>query len=66
MKFKKQLSLFCLIAVVEIPLNDLFSQKSSDKPTRQILMEAFSKGNYEKAYTEFRELLAYLSKGSFV
>jgi hypothetical protein len=62
MNFKKQFILFCLLAVVEIPLNDLFSQIVQTKPTRQSSFEAFSQGNYEKAYTQFRELLLTYTK----
>lgn len=62
MNFKKQFILFCLIALVEIPLNNLFSQSVQTKPTRQSSFEAFSQGNYEKAYTQFRELLLTYTK----
>ena len=62
MKLKKQIILFCLIMVIEIPFNNLFSQNIQTKPTRQSSFEAFSQGNYEKAYTEFRELLLTYSK----
>jgi hypothetical protein len=61
MKMKKQIILFCFILVAELPMNNLFSQ-NSQKPTRQSSFEAFSQGNYEKAYTEFRELLLTYSK----
>jgi hypothetical protein len=56
LKLKKQIILFCFLLVAELPLNNLFSQ-NIQKPTRQSSFEAFSQGNYEKAYTEFRELL---------
>lgn len=62
MNFKKQFILFCLIALVEMPLNVLFSQSVQTKPTRQSSFEAFSQGNYEKAYTQFRELLLTYTK----
>jgi hypothetical protein len=62
MNFKKQFILFCLLAVVEIPLNNLFSQIVQTKPTRQSSFEAFSQGNYEKAYSQFRELLITYTK----
>jgi tetratricopeptide (TPR) repeat protein len=48
--------------VIEIPFNNLFSQNVQTKPTRQSSFEAFSQGNYEKAYNEFRELLLTYSK----
>src|ERR1035437_3774510 len=62
MKLKKQIILLCLITVIEIPFNNLFSQTVQTKPTRQSSFEAFSQGNYEKAYTEFRELLLTYTK----
>jgi hypothetical protein len=62
MKLKKLLFLFCLITVVEIPFINLFSQIVQTKPSRQSSFEAFSQGNYEKAYTEFRELLLTYTK----
>jgi tetratricopeptide (TPR) repeat protein/predicted HTH domain antitoxin len=34
----------------------LFSQENSVKPTRQSALDAFSKGNYEKALIQFKEL----------
>jgi tetratricopeptide (TPR) repeat protein len=48
--------------VIEIPYNYLISQNIQTKPTRQSSFEAFSKGNYEEAYTEFRELLLTYTK----
>ena len=62
MKLKKQIILFCLIMVIELSFSNLFSQISQSKPTRQSSFEAFSKGNYEKAYIEFSELLKTYSK----
>jgi hypothetical protein len=61
MKLKKQIILFCFLLVAELPFSNLFSQ-NIQKPTRQSSFEAFSQGNYEKAYTEFRELLLTYSK----
>jgi hypothetical protein len=43
--------------IIEISFNNLFSQNVQQKPSRQSSFEAFSQGNYEKAYSEFRELL---------
>ena len=54
---KKQIGLFCLLMVIEIPFGNLFSQNIQTKPTRQSSFEAFAQGNYEKAYKEFSELL---------
>jgi hypothetical protein len=62
MKLKKQIVLFCLLTIIEIPFNNLFSQNIPAKPTRQSSFEAFSQGNYEKAYTQFSELLVTYSK----
>lgn len=62
MKLKKQIVLFGLFMVIEMPLNVLFSQNIQTKPSRQSSFESFSQGNYEKAYTEFRELLRTYSK----
>jgi hypothetical protein len=62
MKLKKQIILFCLILVIYIPFNNLYSQNIQAKPTRQSSFEAFSQGNYEKAYNEFRELLLTYTK----
>jgi tetratricopeptide (TPR) repeat protein len=62
MNFKKQIILFCIITVIEIPFNNLISQTVQIKPTRQSSFEAFSQGNFEKAYAEFTELLKTYSK----
>jgi hypothetical protein len=61
LKLKKQIILFCFVLVTGLPVNNLFSQ-NIQKPTRQSSFEAFSQGNYEKAYNEFRELLLTYSK----
>ena len=61
MKLKKKVIFICFLLVAELPLNNLFSQ-NIPKPTRQSSFEAFSQGNYEKAYAEFRELLLTYSK----
>ena len=62
MKLKKQIILFWLIMVIELSFNNLFPQNIQTKPTRQSSFEAFSQRNYEKAYSEFRELLLTYSK----
>jgi len=62
MKWKRQLILFLIIFVAGSSFNDLFSQNVAPKPSRQSSMEAFSKGNYEQAYGEFRQLLLTYSK----
>jgi tetratricopeptide (TPR) repeat protein len=62
MKLKKQIILFLLILVIGSSFNTLYSQNIQSKPTRQSSFEAFSKGNYEQAYSEFSELLLTYSK----
>ena len=62
MNLKKQIFLFCLFMIIESSVNDLFSQVNQTKPTRQSSFEAFSQGNYQRAYNEFRELLKTYTK----
>jgi hypothetical protein len=62
LKCKKQVVLFFIILVLVSSLNELFSQNTPAKPTRQSSMEAFSSGNYQQAYSEFRQLLQTYSK----
>jgi len=62
MKLKEKIIVFCILMVIEISFNNLFSQIVQIKPTRQSSFEAFSQGNYEKAYGQFRELLLTYSK----
>jgi hypothetical protein len=50
---------FFIIIVKEIPL---FSQDTGMKVSRQSSIEAYSKGDYEKAYSSFNELLATYPK----
>jgi len=53
-----------IIVIIFFSLSAGFAsaQTSTTKPTRQSSLEAFSKGNYEKAYQEFSELLLTYSK----
>ena len=62
MKLKYTIILFCLIQVIQMPSEILFSQGVEAKPTRQSSLEAFSQGNFEKAYIQFRELLLTYNK----
>jgi hypothetical protein len=62
MKLKKHIILFCLFVMVHLPVNYLYSQANSAKPTRQSSFEAFSQGNYEKAFNQFTELLVTYPK----
>jgi hypothetical protein len=59
---KKLLIRFLIIVMSGSSYNYLFSQNESVKPSRQSSMEAFSKGNYEKAYREFKVLLLTYTK----
>jgi tRNA(Ser,Leu) C12 N-acetylase TAN1 len=62
LKLSKQSIVLMLIMVYATNFNVLFSQDAINKPTRQSSLEAFSKGNYEQAYSEFRELLLTYSR----
>ena len=62
MKLKKQIIPLLLILVIGSSDYDLYSQNIPAKPSRQSSLEAFSKGNYEQAYKEFKELLLTYSK----
>jgi tetratricopeptide (TPR) repeat protein len=62
MKLKKHIILLSLLWVALLPGNNLFSQDVAVKPTRQSSFEAFSQGNYEKAYNQFKELLVTYTK----
>lgn len=54
--------MFSLILIITTSFHDLYSQDIRSKPTRQSSLDAFSKGNYEEAYKEFKELLSSYSK----
>jgi tetratricopeptide (TPR) repeat protein len=62
MKLKNPIISICLIILVQLPAEILFSQNAQAKPTRQSSTEAFSQGNYEKAYAQFSELLLIYPK----
>lgn len=57
MKLKKEIIPLLLIFVTFWSNCNLFGQNSQSRPTRQSSLEAFSKGNYEQAYNEFKVLL---------
>jgi tetratricopeptide (TPR) repeat protein len=61
MNFSKHYILLLIIVTGFIP-SDLLSQDNKPKPTRQSSIEAYSRGDYEKAYGEFNELLRTYSK----
>ena len=52
-----QILYFLAVITFTLSGNILFSQNIQTKPTRQSSLEAFSKGDYEKAYIGFSELL---------
>lgn len=56
MKFNEKIVSFLLILLIG-SLFVCLPTGGQSKPSRQSSMEAFSKGNYEQAYREFRELL---------
>jgi hypothetical protein len=62
MKYLKHQVLVLLILFIGSSSVELSSQGVKQKPTRQSSMEAFSRGDYEKAYSEFSELLKTYSK----
>jgi tetratricopeptide (TPR) repeat protein len=61
-KNRQLIFLVILILVICLAFNNLFSQNIQSKPTRQSSLEAFSKGNYDEAYSEFSVLLQTYSK----
>jgi hypothetical protein len=56
------ISFFLSFIIVILTGAPLFSQDPGVKATRQSSVEAFSKGDYEKAYSSFSELLAIYPK----
>lgn len=60
-KLNDKISLILLILILSLSANDLLSQNQV-KPTRQSSMEAYSNGDFEKAYNEFSELLKIYPK----
>ena len=62
MKFKNTIILICLAQLIQLPGETLFSQNAAAKPTRESSEEAFSRGDYEKAYLQYRELLLMYNK----
>lgn len=62
MKLWKKAILFLLLFFISPSYYCLYSQNLQTKPTRQSSLEAFSEGNYENAYREFRELLLTYTK----
>jgi len=58
----KQFLLFLLILIFSSRYNTLHSQNVQPKPTRQSAVGAFSRGDFEKACGEFKELLVVYPK----
>jgi len=58
----KQFLLLSVILFAASQYNILNSQNVQTKPSRQSAVDAFSKGNFEKAYGEFKELLVIYPK----
>ena len=46
-----------IVVLFQTSFNEVFAQEERKKPSRQAAMEAFSKGDYENAYSEFQMLL---------
>jgi tetratricopeptide (TPR) repeat protein len=60
---RKYLLAFSLMAIFSSLMDDyLFSQEIQSQPVRQQALEAFSRGDFEKAYNGFSELLKIYSK----
>ena len=60
--FKYRLFLLLIVGTVQLSITDLNSQEAQHKPSRQAAMDAFSNGDYEKAFGEFENLLRTYSK----
>ncbi len=54
--------IFFLLIIPGLSEAKLYSQNPSPKPSRQSSLEAFTRGDYAKAYDEFSELLKTYSK----
>ena len=64
MKINKKNIYIWLFIVICIPLSclDIYSQTIQQRPSRQAALDAYSKGDYEKAFSEFNILLQSYSK----
>lgn len=51
-----------IVVLFQTSFNEVFAQEERKKPSRQAAMEAFSKGDYENAYSEFQMLLDNFSR----
>jgi tetratricopeptide (TPR) repeat protein len=61
-KISKQVLLFMLLLLSGSCFHPVLSQNVQTKPTRQSSTAAFTKGDYEKAYSDFKELLIIYPK----
>jgi hypothetical protein len=63
MKIKYNLAWFLMvISILLFPFNELSSQVIQQKPSRQTAMDSFINGDYEKAFSEFENLLQIYSR----
>ncbi len=61
-KIRQNIALLLIIIASTLSGTQLFSQETVQKPSRQAAMEAFTSGDYEKAYREFNILLKKYSR----
>lgn len=56
------ISLLAFLLVVQVMFSESYSQTAVRRPSRQAALDAFAKGDYEKAYLEFDILLQNYSR----
>jgi len=56
------ISLLAVLLTIQLAVGESFSQGTVRRPSRQAALDAFAKGDYEKAYLEFDILLQNYSK----
>jgi len=61
-KIKYTLVRILIMILAQLPVSVMDSQESQHKSSRQAAMDAFSKGDYEKALSEFEILLQVYSR----
>ena len=62
MKLRFSTILFLVVVALAASSGYLNGQETRSKPSRQSSFEAFSKGNFEQAYSEFSQLLQVYPK----
>jgi hypothetical protein len=62
MKIRICLVLVFTVISLHISFTDLYSEETQQKPSRQTALDSFSKGDYEKAFREFGNLLQVYSR----